>query len=114
MTAAPGELADPAQLVDVDALIAAYYDRVPDPGEPGQRVSFGTSGHRGSAFNTAFNEAHILAMSEAICRGRGTRGHCSSAAIPTRCRSRRSGQRWKCWPRTAWTSASTPPTATPR
>jgi phosphoglucomutase len=62
-------------LVDVDALIAAYYERVPDPSEPGQRVAFGTSGHRGSAFNAAFNEAHILATSEAICRYRAGQGY---------------------------------------
>ena len=67
--------ADPATLVDVDALLSAYHDVVPDPGEPAQRVAFGTSGHRGSAFRGAFNEAHILAISEAICRYRVSRGY---------------------------------------
>jgi phosphoglucomutase len=65
-----GRPAEPSMLVDVDALIAAYYDRRPDPSEASQRVAFGTSGHRGSAFNTAFNEAHIVATTEAICRYR--------------------------------------------
>jgi len=75
VTARPGEPADPSQLVDVDALIAAYYERVPDAAEPSQRVAFGTSGHRGSAFNAAFNEAHILATTEAICRYRAQQGY---------------------------------------
>ena len=50
--------------------VAAYYDRRPDPADPAQRVAFGTSGHRGSSFRNAFNEAHILATTEAICRYR--------------------------------------------
>lgn len=70
-----GQPADPASLVDLDALSAAYYDRVPDPAEPTQRVAFGTSGHRGSSLRTSFNEAHILAITEAICRYRRERGH---------------------------------------
>jgi phosphoglucomutase len=61
-------------LVDVDALVRAYYEQRPDPSVPSQQVSFGTSGHRGSAFDTAFNEAHILAMTEAICRWRRQQG----------------------------------------
>jgi len=70
-----GQPADPATLVDVDALIAAYHDVRPDPSDPAQRVAFGTSGHRGSAFRAAFNEAHILAVTEAICRYRAMRGY---------------------------------------
>jgi phosphoglucomutase len=66
--------ADPSILVDVDALVRAYYDQRPDPAEPSQRVAFGTSGHRGSAFNTAFNEGHIVATTEAICRYRAAQG----------------------------------------
>jgi phosphoglucomutase len=54
-------------LVDVPKLIAAYYTEFPDPGVASQRVSFGTSGHRGSAFDRAFNETHILAIAQAIC-----------------------------------------------
>jgi phosphoglucomutase len=70
-----GQPADPATLVDVDALLRAYDDIVPDPSDPTQRVAFGTSGHRGSAFRGAFNEAHILAITEAICRYRALKGY---------------------------------------
>ena len=72
---AAGKPADPATLVDVDALIAAYLDRRPDPADPAQRVAFGTSGHRGSSFRNAFNEGHILATTEAIHRYRVQRGY---------------------------------------
>ena len=54
-------------LVNVPRLITAYYTEIPDPSVPGQRVAFGTSGHRGSAFEKAFNEWHILAITQAIC-----------------------------------------------
>ncbi len=70
-----GKPADPNDLVDIDALIGAYHDLRPDPAEPAQRVAFGTSGHRGSSFRGAFNEAHILAITEAICRYRRTQGY---------------------------------------
>ncbi len=66
---------DPSSLVDVDALLAAYHDRRPDMMDPTERVAFGTSGHRGSSFRGAFNEAHILAITEAICRYRASRGY---------------------------------------
>jgi phosphoglucomutase len=66
-----GQPATEDMLVDVDALIGAYYDRTPDTGDPDQLVSFGTSGHRGTAFDGSFNEAHILAISQAICDYRG-------------------------------------------
>ncbi|GEL96431.1 phosphoglucomutase (alpha-D-glucose-1,6-bisphosphate-dependent) [Cellulomonas composti] len=69
-----GTLALPEDLVDIDALIAAYHDREPDLADPGQRVVFGTSGHRGSAFDTAFNEAHIVAMTAAIVEYRRAQG----------------------------------------
>src|SRR5262249_12188814 len=62
-----GQLPTPKDLVDVPKLIEAYYDRKPDPAVASQRVAFGTSGHRGSAFDTAFNEDHILAITQAIC-----------------------------------------------
>ena len=62
-----GKPADPATLVDVPKLVTAYYTEIPDPSVLEQRVSFGTSGHRGSAFEKAFNEWHILAISQAIC-----------------------------------------------
>jgi phosphoglucomutase len=61
-----GKPADPSMLVDVAQLVRAYYAGRPDPSVPAQRVAFGTSGHRGSALTTSFNEAHILAMSQAI------------------------------------------------
>jgi phosphoglucomutase len=70
-----GQPVDPSDLVDVDALVAAYHDGHPDPSDPAQRVAFGTSGHRGSSFRNAFNEAHILATTEAICRYRTQRGY---------------------------------------
>ena len=70
-----GQPADPATLVDVDALLRAYHDIEPDPSDPTQRVAFGTSGHRGSSFRGAFNEAHIVAITEAICRYRKSKGH---------------------------------------
>ena len=69
-----GRPADPEELVDVDALVRAYYDDQPDPSEPAQQVSFGTSGHRGSALERSFNEAHILATSQAICEYRAEQG----------------------------------------
>jgi phosphoglucomutase len=62
-----GKPADPASLVNVPKLITAYYADTPDPSVPDQRVAFGTSGHRGSAFEKSFNEWHILAISQAIC-----------------------------------------------
>jgi len=62
-----GTPADPSILVNVPRLITAYYAELPDPAVPAERVSFGTSGHRGSAFEKAFNEWHILAISQAIC-----------------------------------------------
>jgi phosphoglucomutase len=62
-----GKPAEPAMLVNVPKLVTAYYTEVPDPLVPAQRVAFGTSGHRGSAFDKAFNESHIFAISQAIC-----------------------------------------------
>jgi phosphoglucomutase len=61
-------------LVNVPRLMTAYYTRRPDPEVPAERVAFGTSGHRGSAFAGAFNEAHILAISQAICDYRRRQG----------------------------------------
>lgn len=61
-----GQPAPPSSLIDVDKLLAAYYDRVPNLDVAGERVSFGTSGHRGSARDGSFNERHILAISKAI------------------------------------------------
>ncbi len=67
-------LAQKEDLIDVDALICAYYDIEPDPDNPAQQVVFGTSGHRGSAFDGAFNEAHIVATTQAIVEYRATQG----------------------------------------
>jgi phosphoglucomutase len=69
-----GTPATPAMLVNVARLVTAYYAERPDPSIPEQRVAFGTSGHRGSAFDCAFNEAHILAITQAICAYRAGQG----------------------------------------
>jgi phosphoglucomutase len=69
-----GTPARPEDLVDVPRLITAYYALHPDPADPGQQVAFGTSGHRGSSLDTAFNEDHIAATSQAICDYRSAQG----------------------------------------
>ncbi len=69
-----GQTALPEDLIDVDALTSAYYDRSPDVDDPGQAVAFGTSGHRGSSLDTAFNEAHIVAITAAIVEYRRSQG----------------------------------------
>ncbi|MFI7703722.1 phosphoglucomutase (alpha-D-glucose-1,6-bisphosphate-dependent) [Nonomuraea sp. NPDC049480] len=69
-----GQPAQPADLVDVARLVTSYYSLHPDPDEVGQRVAFGTSGHRGSSLKTAFNEDHIVATSQAICEYRQAQG----------------------------------------
>lgn len=69
-----GKRLDPSRLVDVGKLIRAYYETAPEPGRAAQRVAFGTSGHRGSAFAGSFNEAHILAISQAVCLHRAKAG----------------------------------------
>ena len=69
-----GEKATQATVVDVPRLITAYYTELPDASVPAQRVVFGTSGHRGSAFEGTFNEWHVLAISQAICDYRKQRG----------------------------------------
>jgi phosphoglucomutase len=69
-----GQPAAAEDLVDVAKLVTAYYAVHPDPAEPAQRVSFGTSGHRGSAFTATFNEDHILATTQAICEYRAGHG----------------------------------------
>ena len=69
-----GQPARPEDLIDVDAVIGAYYDLVPDPTNPDQQVSFGTSGHRGSSLDVAFNDAHIAATTQAIVEYRAAQG----------------------------------------
>ncbi|HVA55186.1 MAG TPA: alpha-D-glucose phosphate-specific phosphoglucomutase, partial [Gammaproteobacteria bacterium] len=65
-----GKPAPLSLLVNVPKLVSAYYTEVPDPSVPAQLVMFGTSGHRGSAFEKTFNEWHILAIAQAICQYR--------------------------------------------
>jgi len=69
-----GNAADPSLLINVPRLVSAYYTGRPDPSVPAQRVVFGTSGHRGSALDNGFNEAHILAITQAICLYRKQQG----------------------------------------
>ena len=69
-----GKAADAAELVNIPKLVAEYYEQRPDPAVPEQRVTFGTSGHRGSSFDKSFNEWHILAITQAICLCRKQRG----------------------------------------
>jgi phosphoglucomutase len=69
-----GKLTEPSALVDIPKLVTAYYTEVPDPSVPRERVAFGTSGHRGSAFDKTFNEQHVVAISQAICEYRKPRG----------------------------------------
>jgi phosphoglucomutase len=66
-----GQPAPADRLVDVPRLVTAYFTDRPDPGEPAQRVAFGTSGHRGSSLDLSFNETHVLAIAQAICHYRG-------------------------------------------
>ena len=70
-----GQPAAPEDLIDVDAVVAAYFDIAPDPADPDQRVVFGTSGHRGSSLDGAFNEPHIAATTQAICEYRAAQGY---------------------------------------
>jgi len=74
MTNRAGTAAQPSDLVDLDALHKAYYDLVPDVTNPDQKVAFGTSGHRGSSLDTAFNETHIAAITQAIVEYRREQG----------------------------------------
>jgi phosphoglucomutase len=70
-----GQPAQPEDLIDVDQVVSAYFDLRPDPANPDQRVVFGTSGHRGSSLDGAFNEAHIAATTQAICEYRAQQGY---------------------------------------
>ncbi len=70
-----GQPARPEDLVDVAHLVTAYYTQEPDPDDPGQQVVFGTSGHRGSSLTGSFNEAHIVATTQAICDYRRDQGY---------------------------------------
>ncbi|MFA6920460.1 MAG: phosphoglucomutase (alpha-D-glucose-1,6-bisphosphate-dependent) [Gallionella sp.] len=76
MTVSPfaGKPAEASMLVNVPRLVTAYYTQTPDPSVPAQRIAFGISGHRGSAFENSFNEWHVLAISQAICQYRKKQG----------------------------------------
>lgn len=74
LSAKAGQPAEASMLVDPSKLVSAYYDERPDPTVAGERVVFGTSGHRGSAFDRSFNESHILAITQAICEYRRAQG----------------------------------------
>ena len=69
-----GKPAPRSSLVDIPKLISAYYTNLPDPADAAQRVAFGTSGHRGNAFDASFNERHVLAITQAICDYRAGKG----------------------------------------
>src|SRR5215212_3745183 len=69
-----GRLPEPEDLVEVGRLLAAYHDERPDPEDPAQRVAFGTSGHRGTSLDGSFTEAHVVAISAAVCRHRKAQG----------------------------------------
>ena len=69
-----GLVALESDLIDVNAVLAAYYDLTPDPSNPDQKVVFGTSGHRGSSLDTAFNDLHIAATTQAIVEYRAVQG----------------------------------------
>lgn len=100
-----GKPAPASILVDVKALLSAYRDRRPDPKVAAQRVSFGTSGHRGSSFDTSFNEWHVLAITQAICdfrRSKRSTARSFSGSTPTRCRNLRVKAPCRCWPPTKW------------
>ena len=103
----------PAEPLDAGECAEAGHGllhRMPDPSVPAQRVAFGTSGHRGSAFDSAFNEWHILAISQAICLYRhsdnGSTVRCFSAWIRMRSRCRRWRAPSRCWRPTGWKSCS--------
>ena len=100
-----GKPAESAMLVNVAKLVTAYYTEVPDPSVQAQRVAFGTSGHRGSAFDKAFNEKHILAITQAIILDRQQQkidGLYFSEWTRMLFRYRLLPVRWKCWQQTKW------------
>ncbi len=95
-----GLTARPEDLIDLDALLGAYETVQPDMTEPQQRVVFGTSGHRGSSLDGAFNQAHILAIAQSIAEYRATQGVDGPLFLgvtPTACPNPPSAPRWRCW-----------------
>ncbi|BAS15080.1 phosphoglucomutase [Arthrobacter sp. Hiyo8] len=92
MASRAGTVALPQDLVDITALLDAYYDVTPDLSDPAQRVAFGTSGHRGSSLKASFNEGHILAITQAIVEyraGKASPAHSSWPRTPTGSANRR-------------------------
>jgi phosphoglucomutase len=69
-----GTLVEPSEVLDVAKLIKAFFEKKPDVAVASQKVTFGTSGHRGCAFDTSFNENHIVAITQAVCGYRGANG----------------------------------------
>ena len=101
-----GKPAPEAMLVDLSRLERDYFEGRPDADDPAQRVSFGTSGHRGSPFRASFTEAHILAITQAICDYRKAQRHPARftwARTLMPFRGRHSAPPSKCWRQTAST-----------
>ena len=91
--------------MDVARLEKEYYERRPDVDDPNQLVSFGTSGHRGSPLRGTFTEAHILAITQAICEyreGREPTARFIWGRTPTQCLNPRSAPPSRCWRQTMW------------
>ena len=87
-----GKLAEPSSLIDVAALVAAYFGETPDQTVPAQRVAFGTSGHRGTSVDKSFNEAHVAAISQAVCDYRARHGGPGDGRSRRRCAGRAGGR----------------------
>ena len=100
-----GKPASKEMLVDLARLEREYFERSPDLGDPNQLVSFGTSGHRGTPLHGTFTEAHILAITQAICdyrRGQGQGGPLYMGKDTHAMSGPRSGRRSRFWRPTAW------------
>jgi len=98
-----GKPAPASLLTNIPQLLTDYFSLRPDANIPAQQVSFGTSGHRGSAFDRAFNEWHVLAISQAICeyrKSKGIDGPLFLGSIPMRSRRPRKRARSRCSRRT--------------
>ena len=119
-----GQPAQPEDLVDVAHLVTAYFSDQPDPEDVDQQVAFGTSGHRGSALSRSFNEAHILATTQAICEYRASQGYdgplflgrdthaLSEPAWVTALEVLAAVRRGAGWPTASWSPPRTTPRAT--
>jgi phosphoglucomutase len=106
VSALAGKPADPSILINVPKLVAACYTGRPDPSVPAQRVMFGTSGHRGCSLDNSFNDAHILAITQAICFYRKQQGIDGPLYIgfDTHALSEPAFKvHWRCWRATAST-----------